>query len=94
MISPTEGHTMKIGVVKATAERAAKTFLQTLAALALGDGVFDLFSFDWGPALGMSASAAVLSVLSSLASTTVGNAGPSLANETVVPDAPAGVQGL
>lgn len=85
---------MKIGVVKATAERAAKTFLQALAALALGDGVFDLFSFDWRAALTMSASAAVLSVLSSLGSTAVGNPGPSLASETVVPDRAVGVRGL
>lgn len=71
--------------VRAAAERAVKTFIQSLAALAVGDGVFDLFTFDWGSSLGISASAAVLSVITSLASGAVGDSGPSLGQEKLAP---------
>lgn len=72
---------------KATTERAVKTFLQTYFAIALaGDVVFNVFEFNWlGPELGISLGALILSVISSLISNMASPAGPSLANEAVVP---------
>lgn len=69
---------------KATAERAAKTVAQTLLSLFLvGDVAFNLFTFSWGPALGVAAGAAVISVLTSLISAKAGPAGsPSLVDES------------
>ncbi|MEV6526899.1 holin [Longispora sp. NPDC051575] len=68
----------------ATAERALKTFAQTLiAALTLGAvagtiGV-DVLSVDWATALSLSAGATLLSVLTSVASGPIGAPGsPSL----------------
>jgi hypothetical protein len=69
---------------KATAERAAKTLAQSLIAV-LAVGQTTLLTVDWQQALAVAATATVLSILSSVASAGVGNAGPSLASETVVP---------
>lgn len=70
----------------ATAERAVKTFAQALAALILvGMPIFDQ---AWGESLGIAATAAVLSVLTSVGSHGVTKDGPSLTHsETVKPAA-------
>lgn len=52
----------------AAGERAAKTFAQTAVALWGGDAALNIIDLDVGAVLGVSASAAVLSVLTSLAS--------------------------
>jgi hypothetical protein len=68
--------------LKALAERALKTFAQTFVATVSADamGVFQASSID---ALKVSGSAAIISVMTSLASASFGPHGPSLANETV-----------
>jgi hypothetical protein len=74
---------------KASAERAIKTFLQTyLAVFLVGDQMLNVFTFEWGGAsLGVALGATLLSFATSLLSSSVGNSGPSLANEVaVVPD--------
>lgn len=69
---------------KATAERAVKTFAQTLAAMltAAGTGLLDA---QWGQHLSVAAMAMVLSVLTSVASSRVGAPGPSLGPEELTP---------
>lgn len=72
---------MKIEFLKALVERALKTFAQTLLA-SLGVGAAtDIVSMPWLAALSLAAGAAVLSVISSIASAGFGNDGPSLAGE-------------
>jgi len=71
---------------KAAAERAIKTFAQTLVAL-IGTGMVGIMSLDWPQMLSISATATVLSVLTSVASANVGSPGPSLADETIEPGA-------
>jgi hypothetical protein len=72
----------------ATLERAVKTFAQGLAALLVADGT-DLLTTNWGDRLSVAGMAAVVSVLTSVASGAVGQPGPSLANaETLNPAAP------
>ena len=67
---------------KAAFERAAKTFVQTLAALITASR-FDWFTADWGQLLGTAAAAAVASVLTSMASEPFGPIGtPSLVKES------------
>lgn len=61
-----------------TAERAIKTFCETLLAL-IGTGAVNIVAIDWGPKFGISATAAVVSVLASVVSLPVGEPGtPSL----------------
>ena len=73
----------------AAAERAVKTFAQTLAAL-LAAGAFDVVSAPWLQSVKVAGLAAVLSVLTSVASSSAGNnEGPSLVNEKVVEKVPA-----
>jgi hypothetical protein len=60
---------------KDAAERAAKTFVQTLAAVWTADGVFNILEVDWQASLGAAVSAAVLSFVMSLASKPVGDSG-------------------
>ena len=74
--------------IKAVAERAIKTFLQTFVAIAGTANLFDVGSTT--DALGVAFSAAVLSVMTSLASAQFGSNGPSLAGEHVDPDGVAG----
>lgn len=69
----------------ATAERAIKTFAQTLLAL-LGANQADILTVDNLAAVKVAAGATLLSVLTSFASGKIGYAGPSLAGETTVPD--------
>lgn len=52
----------------ASFERSVKTFAQTAAALWGGDAALNIVDIDFGQIAGLSASAAVLSVLTSLAS--------------------------
>ena len=71
---------------KAAAERAIKTFAQSLVALFIA-GV-TILSIDWVQALAVSGTAALVSVLTSIASSRLGPFdGPSLTDEAlVVPD--------
>ena len=75
--------------LSAVAERAVKTFAQTFVATvgAGAMGVFDSSSLD---ALKLAASAAILSVMTSVASASFGPHGPSLASESVVNEEVAG----
>ena len=66
---------------KASAERAIKTFAQTLVAL-VGTDAADVLTINITDAVQASVVAAVLSVLTLLASSTRGNPGPSLSNES------------
>lgn len=70
--------------LKAVAERAIKTFLQTFIAIAGTANLFDVGST--ADAAGVAFSAAVLSVMTSLASAQFGSNGPSLAGEQVSPE--------
>jgi len=66
-----------------TAERAAKSAAQTLLLMWLSDVPLDLLQIDATRALGISAGAAVLSVLTSIASAPLGPKGsPSLVDDT------------
>ncbi len=67
----------------AAGERAVKTFAQSLVALFVA-GV-TVLTIDWQQALAVAATAAVVSVLTSVASVRLGPfEGPSLAGEAVV----------
>ena len=67
----------------AAGERAVKTFAQSLVALFVA-GV-TVLTIDWQQALAVSVTAAVVSVLTSVASVRLGQfEGPSLAGEAVV----------
>jgi hypothetical protein len=70
---------------KAVAERAVKTAAQSGVALfAAGATILDI---DWAQGAAVVATATLLSLLSSIASTHVGEfTGPSLANEALVED--------
>jgi hypothetical protein len=69
----------------AVSERAIKTFAQTLLATIGADaaGVFTASTLD---AVTVAAGAALISVLTSFASSSTGRTGPSLAGETTAPD--------
>lgn len=69
--------------LEATAERALKTFVQTLLAL-VGTDSIGVLNVDFLAAAQVAGSAALLSVLTSFASSKVGNEGPSLAGETTL----------
>jgi len=70
----------------ATAERAIKTFAQSLIAL-IGTQTVNIISLDWPQMLGAAATATLLSVLTSVVSANFGkNPGPSLSDETIEPD--------
>ncbi len=68
--------------LEATLERAIKTFVQTLLAL-LGTDAAGVLSVDILAAAQVAGASALLSVLTSFASSKVGVAGPSLAGESV-----------
>lgn len=71
----------------AAAERAIKTFAQTLVAL-IGTGAVGIMDLDWPQMISIAATATVLSVLTSIASANFGsNPGPSLADESIEPGA-------
>jgi hypothetical protein len=72
---------------RALAERALKTFAQTLAATLVAGGT-DLFSVGWKQALSLAGMASLLSVLTSVGSSTIGDpTSPSLVGEGETPDA-------
>ena len=66
------------------AERAVKTFAQTLLAY-FGASAFDVLKADWGNALSVAAGAVVLSVLTSLLSVKLGNSGTASLTTAVEP---------
>ena len=68
----------------AALERAVKTFAQTAVAL-VGVELVSVVDLDWGQVGGVSATAAVLSLLTSVASAGVGGSGPSLGPEELKP---------
>lgn len=71
---------------KASAERAIKTFIQVLVA-GLGTAQVGIMDLAWEQSLSLAASAAVLSLLTSLGSANLGGkAGPSLVGETTKPE--------
>lgn len=61
-------------------ERAVKTFAQTIVAL-LGAGAVNIVTVDWGQILSVAAGAAVVSLLTSVASSGVGDNSASLVNK-------------
>lgn len=67
----------------AAAERAIKTFAQAAVAY-LGVGVFGILDIDFAQLASVSGLAALVSVLTSIASDAITKDGPSLANETTV----------
>ena len=69
--------------LEATAERALKTFVQTLLAL-LGTDSIGILNVDILAAAQVAGSAALLSVLTSFASSKVGDNSPSLTGETTL----------
>lgn len=67
----------------AVVERAAKTFAQSLVALFVAGST--ILTIDWQQALAVSGTAALVSVLTSIASTNLGPfSGPSLVDEAIV----------
>jgi hypothetical protein len=70
---------------KAAAERAVKTFAQAEAALLVADGT-GVLNTDWHSSLSASGMAAVISILTSIASDAATGEGPSLTNAEVLPD--------
>lgn len=82
---------------RATAERSIKTFAQTLAALLVADGT-DLLAADWPGRLSVAGMAALVSILTSIASDAATGDGPSLGGGEVVdephdPNEPIGYDG-
>jgi len=73
-----------LSFAKAAAERAAKTLAQSLIAI-LAVGQTTVLTVDWQAALAVAATATLLSLLSSVASASIGNTGPSLVNEATLP---------
>lgn len=67
----------------ATAERAIKTFAQAAVAMLTG-GAMGIVDVDWLNVLSVSALAAVVSVLTSIASAPAGGDGPSLTSAEVL----------
>lgn len=68
----------------ATAERAVKTFFQTVLAL-VGTDAVGVLTADWPQILAVASSSALLSVITSLSSAGFGAPGPSVANESIEP---------
>jgi hypothetical protein len=70
---------------KAALERAVKTFAQAEAALLVADGT-GILNTDWQSSLSASGMAAVISILTSVASDAATGDGPSLTNAEVLPE--------
>lgn len=67
---------------KAATERAVKSAAQALVLLWAADGGFNVLDVEYGEAFGLSAGAAVLSLLTSVVSSAVGDStSPSLVSE-------------
>lgn len=71
---------------KATAERAIKTAAQTVLGVLTAEHIVGVLDVDWTQTGSVAALAALLSVLTSIASAQVGKGGPSLAGEIVESD--------
>lgn len=65
---------------KAAAERAIRTVAQTAVAL-IGVDLVNVINLDWPYIAGVSATAGVLSILTSVAASHVGEPGPSFGQE-------------
>lgn len=70
----------------ATAERAIKTVAQTVLGLLTADHIVGVLDVEWTQIGSVAALAALLSVLTSIASAQVGKGGPSLGGEIVESD--------
>lgn len=70
----------------AAAERAVKTLAQTLAALLVADGT-DVLNTAWSSRLSVALMAAIVSLLTSVASDAATSSGPSLTDAEVLPAA-------
>lgn len=70
---------------KAAVERAVKTFAQAEAALLVADGT-GILNTDWTSSLSAAGMAAVISILTSVASDAATGDGPSLTHAEVVED--------
>ncbi|MER5886544.1 holin [Streptomyces sp. NPDC001941] len=66
---------------KATAERAVRTFAQSLAAVLMA-GATSLFDVDWKAALATAGLAALLAVLMAVGTSGVGRRGPGITETT------------
>ena len=64
-------------------ERAIKTWAQVVASMLVGNGT-SIITVDWLQILAVSGTAAVVSLLTSIASAGIGPHGPSLADESIV----------
>lgn len=76
----------------AAAERAVKTLAQTLAALLVATDT-DVLSTAWSSRLSVALMAAIVSLLTSVASDAATGSGPSLTDAEVLPEAPRGGDG-
>ena len=76
---------MSKAFLKATFERAVKTFAQVLVSL-LGVNATGVLDVDWKGGLSAAALAAVISVLTSIGSDWATGNGPSLTNAEVIGD--------
>lgn len=61
--------------LKDAAERAVKTFAQALLAMISADSFLNILDFNWGDMFGVSATATVVSVLTSIVSAGLGDKG-------------------
>jgi len=69
---------------KATIERVLFTFLETYFGIFLFSAIdFNVFTWNWILTLGPALGAAILSLIKCLLASLGGNAGPSVANETL-----------
>ena len=75
---------MSAQFIKDAVERAVKTFAQALLAY-FGVGALDVLHANWGNALSLALGAAVLSVLTSLLSLSLGNSGTDSLTTAVEP---------
>lgn len=67
-------------------ERALTTLVQTVIAVALTGGVFDLATLDWGAIGAAGISAAVLSIAKSIAAANVGVKGTASLTKATLPN--------
>ena len=72
-----------VAFVKALLERSLKTAAQTFAVL-LGAGQADVTHLPWSTDLGLAGGAALVSVLTSIASGAITNGSPSVTNAEVL----------
>lgn len=56
-----------------TAERAIKTFAQALLLVFVGDSAYNVISVNWPESLGLAATGALISILTSIVSSRIGD---------------------